>query len=75
MHKCERENQIKGGGRKRVPDGQEVRGWWEVRIREVEQTLNYETCLYQNSWPNLWGDPGIIFRKVSRGTRVRKVRA
>ena len=36
-------------------DGQKVRGWHEVRIREVEQYLYPETCLYQVPWRNLWG--------------------
>ena len=38
-----------------LKDGQEVRGWREVRIREVEQYLYHETCLYQGPWRSLWG--------------------
>ena len=53
----------KWDGKRGLMDGQEVRGWREVRIREVEQYLYHETCLYQDSWRNFWGWPRENFSK------------
>ena len=42
-------------------DGQEARGWREVRIREEEQYLYRETCLTRTLGGAFGGDPGKNF--------------